>query len=82
MRKDENSVERGQVVDRILADAQYILVTNGRPYAASEQHDAEGEWLGLHMLIGVEPLHPFDCGDTRVIQARSVNQIEVLQLVA
>ena len=34
------------------------------------------------MLIGVEPLHPVNCGDTPVIQARSVNQIEVLQLVA
>ena len=82
MRENENGVERGQVVDRILADAQHILVINGRPIAALEQHDAKGEGLGLHMRTGVEPLHPVDRGNARVVQAWSVDQIEVLQLVA
>ena len=34
------------------------------------------------MLIGVEPLHPVDCRDARVIQTWCVNQIEELHLVA
>ena len=82
MRKDEHRVERGQVANGILADSHYILVIDGRPIAAFEQDDAKGEWLRLHMLIAVEPLHPVDRGNARVIQARSVNQIEALQLVA
>ena len=82
VRKDEHRVERGQVANGILADSHYILVIDGRPIAAFEQDDAKGEWLRLHMLIAVEPLHPVDRGDARVIQARSVNQIEALQLVA
>ena len=82
VRKDENTVSRGQLIDRVLADKQNTLVVNRRPSAASEQQHDKGEWLGLHMLIGVEPLHPVDCRDARVIQTWCVNQIESLHLVA
>lgn len=64
----------------MLAHAKDDVVVSLRPSAGLEKQDGQGEWQrACGVPRGVEPVNPVLCFDSGVVEARSVNDVEVVR---
>ena len=69
-----------EIADGLLAHGEDHVVVSLRPDALLEKQDGQGERLGTCRVPRVvEPFNPILCLNSGVVEARSVNDIEVVR---